>query len=376
MDDVWRSSHVEPFLQGAPTCTRLVTTRKLSVLPEGAKAVTVDAMQMSEAVALLGSGLPAGQEEPLRELAADVGEWPLLLGILNGVLRDRVRRGQSLPQAMSYVRQGLKRGLTTFDKRARERAVSLTVGVGLGQLTPDEQTRFRDLAIFPEDAVVPLGTVALLWEQTARMDEWDTEALCERLRDLSLLQQWDLSSRTVRLHDVIRRFLIGGEGEAEPALHAALLAGYATQCADGWPSGPDDGYFFENLAYHLHHAGRAEELDALLLDFRWMEAKLRHTSVLSLLADYDGAGDPAARRVGRTLRQAAHILAGAPEQLAGQLWGRLLDDENEARAAASYSRARRRRQGRGCSPAFQPFRASKRCSTRSRGTAPVSGAWR
>ena len=44
--------------------------------------------------------------------------------------------------------------------------------------------------------------------------------------------------------------------------------------SNGWHTGPNDGYFFENLAYHLHESGRKEELYELLTKSPdWMEAK-------------------------------------------------------------------------------------------------------
>ena len=57
IDDVWNAAHLQPFLQGGDQCARLVTTRIASVVPKAADMVTVDAMQISEAIALLGAGL-------------------------------------------------------------------------------------------------------------------------------------------------------------------------------------------------------------------------------------------------------------------------------------------------------------------------------
>jgi hypothetical protein len=61
IDDVWQASHLEPFLHGGSHCTRLVTSRIDSVLPDQAARVSVDAMAAAEAVALLGAGLRGGR---------------------------------------------------------------------------------------------------------------------------------------------------------------------------------------------------------------------------------------------------------------------------------------------------------------------------
>ncbi|NJK79535.1 MAG: hypothetical protein HC876_04605 [Chloroflexaceae bacterium] len=38
IDDVWDSAHLQPFLEGGPHCTRLVTTRLPHVLPASSKS--------------------------------------------------------------------------------------------------------------------------------------------------------------------------------------------------------------------------------------------------------------------------------------------------------------------------------------------------
>jgi hypothetical protein len=95
VDDVWRGQDLQPFLQGGRHCVRLVTTRIYSVLPEKAVRQKVGAMQAGEALSQLSGGLPEDQvarEGPaLAGLAARMGEWPLLLRIVNGSCATRSR---------------------------------------------------------------------------------------------------------------------------------------------------------------------------------------------------------------------------------------------------------------------------------------------
>ena len=80
--------------------------------------------------------------------------------------------------------------------------------------------------------------------------------------------------------------------------------------AQGWATGPDDGYFFEHLGYHLNQAGREEALRELLLDFRWMQAKLQATDTNALIADYDYVrGDEELRLIQSAIRLSAHTVA-------------------------------------------------------------------
>ncbi len=343
VDDVWNAAHLRPFLRGGPGCTRLITTRNRDTLPADVHPVDVDAMRTDEAVALLGMGLPVVETETqdlasLPALTGRLGEWPLLLGLVNGALRVRVELGQSLDDALAWVNRALdKRGLTAFDARdaeARDQAVALTLGVSLWLLDVEQRARYNELAVFPEDIDVPLAALTVLWGATGGLDDFDVEELYQQLANLSLVQHFDLKARVLRLHDVVRAYLVSQQTDF-PALHAQLVDAYAVQCnhnAQGvvaWDTGPDDGYFYLYLPYHLAQAGRVADLDALLLSFDWMRAKLHATSINALVADYDlypfapEGRNTSMRLVQGALRLSAHVLVCDSSQLPGQLLGRL-----------------------------------------------------
>src|SRR5262249_721625 len=87
VDDVWQPSQLRPFRIGGRSCTRLVTTRIPGLLPAHGVRIPVDAMPGDQARQLVAdgvAGLPAGAVEQLAELA---GRWPVLLNLVNGVLR-------------------------------------------------------------------------------------------------------------------------------------------------------------------------------------------------------------------------------------------------------------------------------------------------
>jgi hypothetical protein len=169
-------------------------------------------MKPSEAAKLLGAGLSEECRPQIAALAKRVGNWPLLLRIVNAALRERVdKMHQPLPDVIAYANKALnKRGLTAFDPgntQARNRAVELTVGVTLGQFTPAQRERFEELSVFPEDLEIPLTAVGTLWRATAGFDDFDTDELCGRLYDRSLLQALDLTAQQLRVHDVMRSYL-------------------------------------------------------------------------------------------------------------------------------------------------------------------------
>jgi WD40 repeat protein len=357
IDDVWNAAHMRPFLNGGKRCARLITTRSRATLPGKAHLVNVDAMQQSEAVNLLAAGLSPGKEQAkqLLLLAAKLGEWPLLLRLVNSVLRERVRQQkQPLDAALDYAWKALaKRGLTAFDARdaqAREQAVATTLGVSLELLTGQERDRYAELAIFPEDTDVPLTTIARLWGTTGGLDELDTEELCARLHGLSLLLSFDLTKRQVRLHDVMRKFL-ASQLPAADAVHGKLV--------DAWGDSRHlpDSYAWRFLAHHLAEGHRVEQLREILLDFDWMQRKLEATDITALVADYDYLADQdrECRLVQGALQLSAHVLTSnhGKTQLAMELLGRLLASNSLSIQALLCQAAQSRN-----SAWFCPIRAS------------------
>jgi WD40 repeat protein len=225
-----------------------------------------------------------------------------------------------------------RRGLTAFDDRdstEHEQAVAKTVGLSLEMLNLEERDRYGELAIFPEDADVPLSVLEKLWG----LDGFEVKELCARFWQLALLLRFDLAEGAIRLHDVMRAYLTREHAAPLPTYHACLLDAYAEDVDDWTILPPDERYLWRHLAYHLRQAGRGDELCALLFDFDWLQAKLVATDVNALLADYDLASPPvggieggsdALRLVQSAIRLSAHVLLHDKTQLAGQLLARLM----------------------------------------------------
>jgi len=101
-------------------------------------------------------------------------------------------------------------------------------------------------------------------------------------------------------------------------------------------------YTLETLPTHFGEAGQFQRLYRLLTDFDFIEAKLDALGVQALIQDYEFVGNitpcpfqekpgdelPAPAKtltlIEETIRLSAHILAADNNQLAGQLWGRLM----------------------------------------------------
>ena len=322
IDDAWDVAHLRPFLRGGAGCARLVTTRQAPVAAEGER-ITVDEMTSEEAVSLLVARLGSAPADlqPVRKLAHRLGEWPLLLRLAGAALRQRLDRGDSLEGAFRYVDRALeKRGVTAFDRERsadRHGAVASTLGMSMDLLDGADRVRCAQLAIFPEDIAIPSAVLGELWG----LDDLDVEDVLSRLHDASLTE-FDLSTGTVRVHDVMRACFTTLLGQDAAAAHSRLLS--------AWPDfrALPHRYAWRWFGHHLLEAGRGDELRAFLLDFDWIRRKLDATDIYSLLADFSClAADPALQLLHNVLRLSSHVLAKDKSQLATQLMGRLADPE-------------------------------------------------
>jgi WD40 repeat protein len=297
IDDVWDRAHLNPFIQGGPRCARLITTRNFDTLPAAAKKVQVDAMRRDEATALLAVGLDQedGPGWDLTLLASRLGEWPLLLRLVNSALRNRIENDHQSPRdTLTWVNRALdRRGLAYFDARnsdERHQAVARTIGVSLDLLSAKDRERYCELAIFPEDVEIPLDTLEKLWRTTGRLDKFETEELCSQLNSFSLLWSYDATHRRIRLHDVVRKFLIEHQGDKLRSIHAQLLDAHqpVTFLASfpRWSEmSTEEPYLWDHLAPHLIDAGRGDELVATVKDGRYLVAKTLRRKSLAVESD-------------------------------------------------------------------------------------------
>src|SRR5262249_36170730 len=135
----------------------------------------------------------------------------LLLKLVNGFLRNRIAKKESLVDAVAAANTRLhEKGLVAFDGRNendRTKAIAVTISVSLDLLSGAKRTRFGELGILPEDSDIPISIVAWLWAETGDFGASDTEDFLNDLYGLSLLLDLDLDQRTFRLYDTIRRYL-------------------------------------------------------------------------------------------------------------------------------------------------------------------------
>ncbi|MER7846873.1 NB-ARC domain-containing protein, partial [Kitasatospora sp. NPDC096077] len=341
VDDVWRSEQLAPFLVGGRTCRRLITTRNTGVAPRRGVSILVDAMTTEQAAAALTGGTGPLPSDLLARLVAVTGRWPLLLSLVNGVLLERLTEGADPAQAARWVLRRLESaGPAAFDvdladSGDRGQAVTATVDASLGLLTPDEQERYLDLAILPEDVSLPADLLSRLWGTAAGLSPDEAERLRARLARMRLvLPRWHDGSPVVGLHDVLGSWLrhrltaqeLTRRHDLMVRTASAVLPAPTEPGTPWWDLPAEPRYLWQRLPYHLARAGRTDERDALVCDLRWVAAKSTRLGS-SVPAETDLADVPTglARSLRQSLGSITHLLTPGdpPPVLQATLYGYL-----------------------------------------------------
>src|SRR3954463_16563246 len=137
--------------------TLLATARDAAVLPADATQIAIGPMATPEAVELLRANLPRAFEGTFQALARRLGNWPLLLAIVNRQIREwNVKDRSALESALREVVRaldivGLDAGFDREDPQARRAAVWRAVAIALRSLGSLDRDRLIDLAVFPAE---------------------------------------------------------------------------------------------------------------------------------------------------------------------------------------------------------------------------------
>lgn len=249
IDDVWDVQQLEPFLDGAPSCVRLVTTRVPDALPFGSRRVQVDQMDDAQARAVLTWKLPPVPEELVYAAVRASGRWPLLLRLANRRITMLIGTGADPARAVlgtldAWARNGpagtdLTEGPWDLsDARQRNQAVRASIAASMELLPGGSADRFAELGVFAEDEAIPVGFVTALWRVTAGMSEDDAQLLCHEMGQMSLVTVTaGQEGGRVEVHDVFRDYQRAELGDRLAAVHAALLDVLATGLPSAEPFG-------------------------------------------------------------------------------------------------------------------------------------------
>ena len=348
LDDVWDAERVRIAFGGLdPALKLLITTRDRQVLEAiGAQIHSVDLLSKAASLEFLGASV---EIEPDR-LPIESGEI--------------VRRCRGLRLALSAVAALVRRGTHDWSdvldalRKARlhelpawwredpgQRDVAAVLKVSVDALPDDYRTCLFDFAVLREDALVPEDALANLWSRQIGSAA-AARTVARDIADRSVLSRDKTGQYSI--HDLYRDFLRDLAGSTERQ-HEGLLARYRTYCPRSWSDGPNDGYFFQWLAWHLSEAGGAAQI---LFSSEWMQRKLELLGPGALIEDYGyRSGDKETNLVAAALRLSLAQLIRSPEQLKAQLCGRLT--ENGGKSIASLLESARHRLSPDCLIPFE-----------------------
>ncbi|MEU5931126.1 NB-ARC domain-containing protein [Micromonospora sp. NPDC047187] len=312
LDDVWFDDQLAAF-PVAGSSARLVTTRVASVAGEDYTIVQIDGLSILQARQLLTNNLPNLPDDLIGQLMSRTGGWPLLLHLLNRALLQSTASGVDAARAVELLLERLQRhgpaGLDFASPVARSQSIAETIEAGLDLLGADDQKRFLELAIFPEDDITPFTMAATLWRKTGNLGEFAARRLSTRLADLGLLALH--GDGDLVLNDVVRSHLRGRlDAEALRHLNRRFLEAVSESFhgVAWWELLPSVPYIREHLIWHLLEAGRGGDAEALATDMRWVQKRLDLDGPLGPDVDLSMVNSVRADRLRHSLRENRRLI--------------------------------------------------------------------
>lgn len=285
-DNVWSAADVAAFDILGPRCRALITTRDSGILETlQAKIFEVELFTEIEALLLLANFAGISVEKlpfEARKIIRECGYLPLAVALCGGLAR---KRDGVWPHILERLRRA---DLEKIGFRENEvinpdhKNIWRAMQVSVEELTDDEQQRFSELSVFVTDQTTPEAAVAVLWVHTGNLNNYDTQDLLYNFAERSLVRLHKEKNNSkdgkinlsVSLHDLLYDFASRVAVDSEE-LHNSLVEAYAKKCAEGWATGPNDGYFYQQLPWHILKAGQTDEIASLARDGRFLLAQDR-----------------------------------------------------------------------------------------------------
>ncbi|MCX5211025.1 NB-ARC domain-containing protein [Kitasatospora sp. NBC_00240] len=198
LDNAQDAQQLTPLIPGVSGCAVLATSRsRLAGIP-GAHLVDVEELSPEEALglfsAIVGEQRVAAEPDASLAVVKACGFLPLAVRIAAARLASRPRWSVSdLARRLADQRRRLA------ELQLGNLAVETTIGLGYGQLRPEEARAFRLLSLV-DAPDLPLSAVAAL----LGLDEGRAEALAEALVEANMLECY--SPGRYRYHDLLRLY--------------------------------------------------------------------------------------------------------------------------------------------------------------------------
>ena len=327
LDDVWSVDHADPFNVVSAPSKLLITTRNKEVAHGlGAKIREITELSPDDALTLLAAYAERPVDELPRAAAAIVrecGELPLALAMAGAMLRDRPNnRWDALLEQLQQA--NLDHLVATLPEYRQHRSMLAAIKASVDELSEDLRSRFFDVAVCARYSAVPESVLHRLWASEPDWSIFKTQKVVDALHFRALIQR--AAGEHIALHNLQHDYVRAVGGDPKPR-HQRLVRAYLDGAPDrAFHAVRQDGYFFEHIAKHVREGEGPAAVRSLLLDERWLAAKLQATEPNALLADFDlleVEGDRSLRLLRDALRLSVHVLGSRPAELPAQLLGRL-----------------------------------------------------
>lgn len=237
-------------------CKILFTSRDREFAsPKDVRCVDLEALGPKASRALVASIVDSPVED-LPEAALEAIEQCGGLPIALEILAMSHRSGNSWESLANALR---KADLDALDHGHKSFTQTIEASLNLLKAdSPEQYDRFLEMTVLPDAPSVADSGIKTLWERNGNLDEQGSNRYLVRFRNLSLLKLEGENPRRIRLHDLMRVYLkrkytreYGEDGRCD--LHEKMVEAYREKCEDGeWHQGPDDGYYFQHIAWHLY----------------------------------------------------------------------------------------------------------------------------
>ena len=266
VDDVWTAAAAQAFDVAGPAGRVVYTTRNPATLRDvGADVRRIEVLSEGAARRLL-AGLTNTR---VGEVPGDVdrvltatGRVALALALIGAAVGRGGRDWRKVADALEQA------GRTFLAHPYAD--VFKAMKVAVARLDPRLADAHEKLAVFPEDARVPVATVARLWAHT---HDASAEQTREWVRQLAERELITMEGDRIVLHDLQRDFLLLRVRSLR-LLHHELLQAYRTLLPSPrspWRDLPrDEPHILEHLVWHLIGAGDMQAATATTTDLGYL----------------------------------------------------------------------------------------------------------
>jgi WD40 repeat protein len=324
LDDVWQIRAIDAVLDAAsvhPQCRILLTTRDFGLVTRlGANQVSLDELGESDALHLMADWartpvdrLPA----EAREAARACGFLPLALAMVAASIHGRPERWRhQLERLRSLDLERIKQELPGYPYPTLAHAIEVSVDAldTRDGIEASARQHYSDIAVFPRGLPIPGSALEVLWAANG-ISQSDVDDVLTLFVERSLARRDDMGRLT--LHDLQTDYVTRKAGDLKQ-LHVKLLNAYRGRMTSGdWASMPsEEPYLWDQLAYHLSHAGLPDQLRAVASDVAYLGTKAYLRGAHSCIQDIDIAirhapGNRDLLIVKQVIQQHIHLLTRA-----------------------------------------------------------------